>query len=66
MRAVVGDDAIWYTETTYQTLDELDGGADLYSSHGLHLRPFSEFVDGNEEEAIAPECSRKRDRKSVV
>ena len=57
--AIVRDDAIWHTETAYQPLDEFDGGPGRYSSHGLHLGPFSEFVDGDEEEAVAPERSRE-------
>ena len=60
LRAIVRDDAIWHTETACQSLDEFDGGPGQYSSHGLHLRPFGEFVNGDEEEAIAPERSRKR------
>ena len=60
LRAVVRDDAIWHTETAYQPLVEFDGGSGWYPSHGPHLRPLGELVDGDEEEAIAPERSRER------
>ena len=60
LRAVVRDDAFWHTETTYQPLDEFNGGSGWYPSHGLHLRPLGELVDGDEEETIAPEHSRER------
>ena len=59
LRAVVRDDAIWPAETAYQPLDEFDGRSGWHPSHGLHLRPLGELVNGDEEEAIAPERSRE-------
>ena len=54
LRAVVCDDAVWYSETADDTPDELDSCSCWDGAYGFHFCPFGELVDSNKEETVAP------------
>ena len=47
LASIVSDKPIGHTEAASDPFDELDGGSRRDGSHGLHLRPFRELVDGD-------------------